>query len=73
MLEAFYRLLQLLDAGEEALGYLPGIGGDVHAFLAVEAGRGASFDGVLELFAASAAGAESGCGLGLGHWRDLLN
>ena len=67
MFEALYCYFQLLHAGEEALGDLARIGGDIDAFLAMEAGRAAALDRVFELFAAGAAGAETGGGLGLGH------
>ena len=67
MFEASYGLLELLDAGEEAFGDLAGVGREVHAFLAMKAGGGTAFDRVLELFAACAAGAETGGRLGFGH------
>jgi hypothetical protein len=76
LLEALYGQLQLLQAGEEALGYAARVRRDVHAFLAVETGGGVASERVLELFAAGAAGAETGDGLGFefccvslsGHW-----
>ncbi len=67
MFEALYGLLEFLDAGEEALGDLAGVGREIDAFLAMEPGGGAAFDWIFELFAAGAAGAETGGGLGLGH------
>ena len=72
LLEALDGQLEFLDAGEEALGELAGIGVDVDAVLAVEARGAVALERVLELFAACAAGAEAGGRLGFGHGRELL-
>jgi hypothetical protein len=67
LLEAFYGKLELLNPAEEALGDFAGNFRDLYAFLAVEAGGGAAFEGIFELPAAGAAGAEACRGLGLWH------
>ncbi len=69
MLETFYGQFQLLKAREEAFGDPSRIGRDIHALLAMETGGGAALQRVFELFAAGAAGAETGGGLWLGHER----
>ena len=60
-------MLEFLDAVGKPLKNGADVGRNIDALLAMETRGETGLDGILELFAAGAASADAGGGLGLGH------